>query len=165
MSRIRIAARLLLVAMVLVWPISSHVGLKATASNINQPHGGKPVSSNKFVRNCHSYLTYSDGRRVDEGILKISDVSPASDDYVRIIHPVHGGPLLGHTFSNPDRIEIHILLGDGRVAHYVGTLVADDRIEGRFFITGGQQSSQSVSSAKRPKPLGDEDASWSSGGG
>src|SRR5439155_18613643 len=50
MSRIRIAARLMLVAMVLVWPISSDVGLKATASNINQPHGGKPVSANKFVR-------------------------------------------------------------------------------------------------------------------
>lgn len=114
MFRIKLAAIIALMALTLTCPISVPVPLKAAAANANQPPAG---SSNKFVRTCHSYLTYADGRRVDEGILRISDVSPASDDYVRIIHPVHGGPLLGHTFSNPDRIEIHILLGDGRVAH------------------------------------------------
>jgi hypothetical protein len=34
-------------------------------------------------------------------------------------------------------------LGDGRVAHYNGILVAADRIEGRFFITGDRQSHHS----------------------
>jgi hypothetical protein len=34
-------------------------------------------------------------------------------------------------------------LGDGRVAHYNGVLVAADRLEGRFFVTGDGQSNLS----------------------
>lgn len=45
--------------------------------------------------------------------------------------------------SYPDRIEIQMPLGDGRVAHYNGILMAVDRIEGRFFVTGDRQSHHS----------------------
>ena len=34
-------------------------------------------------------------------------------------------------------------LGDGRVAHYNGVLVAADRIEGHFFVTDHRQSHHS----------------------
>ena len=45
--------------------------------------------------------------------------------------------------SYPDRIEIQMPLGDGRIARYNGVLVAADRIEGRFFVTVDRQSHHS----------------------
>ena len=68
---------------------------------------------------------------------------PGSADRISVMHSLRGGPFIGYTMPYPDRIEIQMPLGDGRVAHYKGVLVEADRIEGRFFVTGDRQSHHS----------------------
>jgi hypothetical protein len=80
---------------------------------------------------------------IDDGVLDISDTAEANE--VAVVHSVRGGPVTGHTMAYPDRIEIQISLGDGRVAHYNGVLVSVNRIEGRFFVTGSPESHNSRS--------------------
>lgn len=77
---------------------------------------------------------------MEDGSFEISDVSPASANRVSVLHSIRGGPVIGYTMTYPDRIEIQMPLGDGRVAHYNGILVAADRVEGRFFVTGDRRS-------------------------
>jgi hypothetical protein len=137
---------------------------EAATSSTNQPAVSTQRSSNKFARRWHAYLTYSTGERVDEGIINITDVNPPSADYVKVVHPSYGGPYLGLTASDSDRIEVHILLGDGRVGHYDMHMASPDRAEGRFFITGGKTSSQSLGRGLRlvdDPPMG----TWGSDGG
>jgi hypothetical protein len=98
---------------------------------------------NKFVGRWSSTIQTSSGQVIDDGVLEISDSSEPSEDEVSVSHSVRGGPVIGHTMSFPDRIEIQILLGDGRVAHYNGVLVSATRIEGRFFLTGRPQAHHS----------------------
>lgn len=143
MLRLRTAAIAALIVLMITLATSYKHQSEAATSNANQPPVGRQATGNKFVRRWHAYLTYSTGERVDEGIINISDVNPPSLDYVKVVHPSYGGPYLGLTTSDPDRIEVNILLGDGRVGHYDMHLVSPDKAEGRFFITGGQTSSQS----------------------
>jgi hypothetical protein len=100
-----------------------------------------PISlpdQNKFAGHWTSRLTTAAGQVIDDGVLDISDTTEANE--VTVVHSVRGGPVTGHTMAYPDRIEIQISLGDGRVAHYNGVLVSAKKIEGRFFITGNPQS-------------------------
>ena len=60
-----------------------------------------------------------------------------------MLHSLRGGPFTGYIMSYPDRIEIQMPLGDGRVAHYNGVLTAADRVEGRYFVTGDRQGNAS----------------------
>ena len=92
---------------------------------------------NKFSGRWTSRLTLSSGQVIDDGVLDISDTTEANE--VTVVHSVRGGPVTGHTMGYPDRIEIQISLGDGRVAHYNGVLVSVNRIEGRFFVTGSPE--------------------------
>lgn len=92
---------------------------------------------NKFAGRWTSRLTLSSGQVIDDGVLDISDTTEANE--VTVVHSVRGGPVTGHTMGYPDRIEIQISLGDGRVAHYNGVLVSINRIEGRFFVTGSPE--------------------------
>jgi len=101
------------------------------------------TAANIFLGHWSSHIKYSSGEQVNDGALDITDVSPASADRVSVLHSVRGGPFIGYIMSYPDRIEIQMPLGDGRVAHYNGVLVAADRIEGRFFVTGDRQSHHS----------------------
>ena len=100
---------------------------------------------NKFVGKWCSQIRTSAGQVYDDGVVTISDMEEPGEDKVRISHSIRGGPVIGHTMAYPDRIEIQIPLGDDRVAHYNGVLVAATIIEGRFFVTRSAQSHQSRS--------------------
>lgn len=121
-----------------------------------------PMAQNKFVGRWSSQVTTSSGQVFDDGVLEISDTSEPSADRVRVLHTVRGGPVIGYTLSYPDRIEIQISLGDGRVAHYNGVLVSATRIEGRYFVTGRPQSQPTG-----VRLLVDDDGTWTAqaGGG
>jgi hypothetical protein len=99
-------------------------------------------AENRFLGRWSSHIIYASGE-VSDGAFEISDVLPANDNRVRVVHSFRGGPYIGYIMTDPDRIGIQMALGDGRVAHYSGVLVAADRIEGRFFITGDRQSNHS----------------------
>ena len=104
-------------------------------------HSAVPINlpdQNKFAGHWTSRLTTAAGQVIDDGVLDISDTTEANE--VTVVHSVRGGPVDGHTMAYPDRIEIQISMGDGRVAHYNGVLVSAKKIEGRFFITGNPQS-------------------------
>ena len=60
----------------------------------------------------------------------------------------------------PDRIEVQMPLGDGRVAHYNGVLVAADRIEGRYFVTGDGQSNHSHKRSESSRVSGEDEGVW-----
>jgi hypothetical protein len=113
----------------LSFPATAHSN---SAVPINLP------DQNKFTGRWTSRLTTSSGQVIDDGVLDISDTIEANE--VTVVHSVRGGPVTGHTMGYPDRIEIQISLGDGRVAHYNGVLVSAKKIEGRFFITRTPQS-------------------------
>ncbi len=100
------------------------------------------TAENTFLGRWSSRIVYAYGE-VSDGAFDISDVVPASADRVSVAHSIRGGLFTGYIMSYPDRIEIQMPLGDGRVAHYNGVLVAADRIEGRFFVTGDRQSHHS----------------------
>jgi|SoiMethySBSTD1v2_1073268.scaffolds.fasta_scaffold352116_2 hypothetical protein len=97
------------------------------------------TAENTFLGRWSSHTIYTSGE-VSDGALDISDVVPASANRVSVVHSFRGGPFTGYILSDPDRIEVQMPLGDGRVAHYNGVLVAADRIEGHFFVTGDGQS-------------------------
>lgn len=100
------------------------------------------TADNRFLGRWSSHIIYASGE-VSDGAFDISDVDPASANRVSVIHSFRGGPFTGYIMSGPDRIEIQMPLADGRVAHYNGVLVAEDRIEGRFFVTGDRRSNHS----------------------
>ena len=100
------------------------------------------TAENRFLGRWSSHLIYESGE-VSDGAFDINDVVPASENRVSVVHSVRGGPVTGYTMPYPDRIEIQMPLGDGRVAHYNGVLVAADRVEGRYFVTGDRQSHHS----------------------
>ena len=100
------------------------------------------TADNKFLGHWSSHIIYASGEGSD-GAFEITEVSPGNADRVNVMHSIRGGPFMGYTMPYPDRIEIQVPLGDGRVAHYNGVLVAADRVEGRFFVTGDRQSHHS----------------------
>jgi hypothetical protein len=119
-----------------------------------------PTAQNKFVGRWSSQLTTSSGQVFDDGVLDISDTTEQSADEVLVLHSARGGPVIGHTMSYPDRIEIQIPLGDGRIAHYNGILVSATRIEGKYFVTGKPQSHYAT-----VRLLVDEDGTWTAQAG
>ena len=120
-------------------PSAAAYSIKTEAPSTNAP------GRNKFVGKWYSQITTSSGQVYDDGVFAISDMEQPSEDEVRISHSTRGGPVIGHTMGYPDRIEIQIPLGDGRVAHYNGVLVSATRMEGQFFVTRSAQSHQSRS--------------------
>ena len=102
---------------------------------------------NKFAGHWVSHITTSAGDEIDDGVIEISDVNPASSDRVKVSHSFYRGVYTAYTLPYPDRIEIQIPLGDGRVAHYNGVLTSRNKIEGRHFITSDQQSHHAKRSA------------------
>src|SRR6266496_3411310 len=121
---------LALTVLVSVVPVG---GGKAASLNATQPASVGNVAESKFVGHWVGQVTYSSGQTVDDGALDISEVSPSDANKVSVLHSVHGGPFTAHVMAFPDRIELQIPLGDGRVAHYNGVLVSATRIEGRYF--------------------------------
>ena len=111
----------------------------ATAKTTGSTVAG-PVAQNKFVGRWTSQITSSTGEVFNDGVFDISDAPEPSADEVSVSHSVRGGPVKGHTIGYPDRIEIQISLGDGRVAHYNGVLVSATKIEGSYFVTGRSQN-------------------------
>jgi hypothetical protein len=111
------------------------------------------MADDRFLGRWSSHIIYESGE-VSDGAFYISDVVPASADRVRVIHSFRGGPFTGYLLPYPDRIELQMPLGDGRVAHYNGVLVAADRIEGRFFVTGDRQSQDSHKQSKSGRVSG-----------
>ena len=109
------------------------------AEAANQPLVGKQGTRNKFVGHWLSHLTIA-GKITDEGDIYISDFDPPDANRVNVTHSRYGRTHIGYTFSYPDRIEIQIPLGNGRVAHYNGLLVSETRIEGSHIVTNGQSS-------------------------
>jgi hypothetical protein len=102
----------------------------------------RDTAENQFLGHWSSHIIYASGE-VSDGAFDISDVLPARANRVSVVHSFRGGPFTGYTMSYPDRIEIQMLLGDGRVAHYNGVLVSPDRVEGRYFVAGDRQSHHS----------------------
>ena len=129
-----------LVPMVLMGMTPFQVHSEPATSNPTASTAAGRVAQNKFVGRWTSQITSSNGEVLNDGVLDISDALEPSADEVSVSHSVRGGPVRGHTMGYPDRIEIQISLGDGRVAHYNGVLVSATRIEGRFFITGRPQN-------------------------
>jgi hypothetical protein len=103
------------------------------------PNTRSVTAENIFLGRWSSHIIYASGK-VSDGAFDISDVVPARANRVSVVHSFRGGPFTGYIMPYPDRIEIQMPLGDGRVAHYNGVLVAADRIEGRFFVTDDRQS-------------------------
>ena len=165
MLKLRAVAVVALIGLTVIWPMPISRQIAAAGASSIRSNGRRQVSNNKFARRWHAYLTSkSTGERVYEGVINITDINPPSADYVRVVHPRYGGPYLGFTSSDSERIEVHILLGDGRVAHYDMKLVSPDRAEGHFYITGGDGASQSAGHG--PRVVGDDNnGSWDSGGG
>ena len=97
------------------------------------------TADNRFLGRWSSRLIYASGE-VRDGAFDISDVVPESANRVSVVHSFRGGPFTGYIMSYPDRIEVQMPLGDGRVVHYNGVLVAADRVEGHFFVTSDRQS-------------------------
>jgi hypothetical protein len=129
-----------LVVMVLTWMTPLQAQSEAVIPNTTASTAVGQAAQNKFVGRWTSQITSSTGEVFNDGVLDISDVPEPSADEVSVVHSVRGGPVIGHTMGYPDRIEIQISLGDGRVAHYNGVLVSATRIEGRYFVTGPPQS-------------------------
>ena len=100
------------------------------------------TAENRFLGRWSSHVIYASGE-VSDGAFDISDVVPEIATRVSVVHSSRGGPFTGYIMPYPDRIEVQMPLGDGRVAHYNGVLVAADRVEGRFFVTGDRQSRHS----------------------
>lgn len=73
--------------------------------------------------------------KIEEGIIEISDAGRPNSSEVIVHHSGYAGLFPAYTLSEPDRIEIQIPLGDGRVAHYNGVLVSGNEIHGHFFVT------------------------------
>ena len=145
------AAVALLVSILTMMPDTALIRFNVEAARLhpNRSLAGEQTARNKFARRWHSRITLSSGEEIDEGVIDISDANPPSEDKVIVSHPRYGGSHTAYTMSYPDRIEIQIPLGDGRVAHYNGVLVSRNRIEGQFFIVAGEQSRQSRSANKR----------------
>lgn len=144
------AFALALMVLIGVTPFRGQSG--AASSSTTWPTASDCVTQNKFAGQWSSEIRNSSGQVSDDGVLDISETTSA--DEVSVSHSVRGGPVIGHTMSYPDRIEIQIALGDGRVAHYNGVLVSANRIEGRYFITSGGQSHHSR------KSMSVEDDNW-----
>ena len=117
------------------------------------------TADNRFLGRWSSHIIYPSGE-VSDGALDISDVVPASPNRVSVVHSFRGGPFTGYILSDPDRIEVQMPLGDGRVAHYNGVLVAADRIEGRYFVTGDGQSNHSHKRSKLSRVSGEDEGVW-----
>jgi len=129
---------LVLLVLIGMTPLQGQSGA-ATSGTTRSTADGR-LARNRFVGRWSSQIKKSSGEVVNDVVLDISDTSESNADEVRVVHSVRGGPVIGHTMGYPDRIEIQISLGDGRVAHYNGVLVSANRIEGRYFVTGNQQS-------------------------
>lgn len=134
-------------------------GGRAAGLNTTQPACVGRVAQRKFVGHWVSQITYDSGQTVDDGTLDIAEATPPSANKVSVMHSIHGRPLTGHVMGYPDRIELQVPLGDGRVAHYNGVLVSPTKSEGRYFVTG---DSQSHHARKRAMV---EEGTWSAGSG
>lgn len=132
------AFTLVLMLFVCMTPFQGHSG--AATSGTTTPTANRLAAKNKFVGRWSSEIRKSSGEVVNDGVLDISDSAEPNADEVSVVHSLRGGPVVGHTMGYPHRIEIQISLGDGRVAHYNGVLVSANRIKGRYFVTGNQQS-------------------------
>ena len=150
-----------LVLMVLMGMTPFQVQSEPATSNPTGSTAAGPVAQNKFVGRWTSRITSSTGEVFNDGVLDIYDTAEPGAEEVSISHSVRGGPVIGHTMSYPDRIEIQISLGDGRVAHYNGILVRPNRIEGRFFITGNPHSHH----ARKLLVTGPESGDWTAQAG
>lgn len=137
LKKVAVFAALVLTMLMSTMPFGRQT--EAVTSNSTQPNAASLASQNKFVGHWLSHLTIA-GQRTDEGSIYISDVDPPDANTVNVTHSRYGGTYLGYTFSYPDRIEIQIQLGNGRVAHYNGVLVSATRIEGYRFISSGQSN-------------------------
>src|SRR5262245_14063394 len=71
------------------------------------------TAENLFLGRWSSHIMYKSGE-VSDGAFDISDV-PESANRVSVVHSVRGGPFTGYIMSDPDRIEVQMPLGDGRV--------------------------------------------------
>lgn len=110
--------------------------IKVSASS-HQPNKGMAIG-NKFVGRWTSQIKFSNGDVLNDGVVDVSEGTEPSENEVNVSHSQRG-TAVGHIMSFPDRIEIQFPLSDGRTAHYNGILVSNNRIEGRFFITGRSQ--------------------------
>jgi hypothetical protein len=136
-SMLKIKPAAIVVLMILT--IAGSSGFKPRAEAASQPVLVTTPPVNKFVGHWLSHLTVA-GQTTDEGDIYISDVDPPDANTVNVSHSRYGRTYVGYTFSYPDRIEIQIPLGNGRVAHYNGILVSATRIEGFHIVTSGQSS-------------------------
>jgi hypothetical protein len=133
------------------------IGGRAEKLSTTQPASVGSVAQSKFVGHWVSQITYDSGQIVDDGTLDIAEATPPSANKVSVVHTVHGGPFTAQVMAYPDRIELQVPLGNGRVAHYNGVLVSPTRIEGRYFVT---EDSQSHHARRRAKV---EEGTWSAG--
>lgn len=152
------AFTLVLMVLIGMTPFRGQSG-EATSSTV-WPSGAATAAQNRFAGRWSSRIKNSSDQVFDDGVLDISERTNA--DEVSVSHSMRGGPVIGHTMSYPDRIEIQISLADGRVAHYNGVLVSATKIEGRYFVTGRTQSHHS-----RVRLIVEEEGTWTAqaGGG
>jgi hypothetical protein len=132
-----------LVLMVLMGMTPFRVQSESATSNPSGSTAAGQAAQNKFVGRWTSQITSSTGEVFNDGVFDISEAAEPSADEVSVVHSLRGGPVKGHTMGYPDRIEIQISLGDGRIAHYNGVLVSATKIEGTYFVTGRPQSHHS----------------------
>lgn len=149
MFRVATIALLVFTTIVMTDAVLIRPHAEAAMLELNRSHVGEKAARNKFSKRWRSYITYSTGEKIDDGVIDISDIDSAGPDKVKVTHSRYDGSYIAYTLSYPDRIEVQIPLGDGRVAHYNGVLVSSDRIQGQFFITEGNQSQQGVSVNKK----------------
>lgn len=149
-----------LVVMVLMGMTPFRVQSEPATSKTTGSTVAGPMAQNKFVGRWTSQVTSSTGEVFNDGVFDISDAAEPSADEVSVSHSVRGGSVKGHTMGYPDRIEIQISLGDGRIAHYNGVLVSATKIEGRFFVTGRPQSHHA-----RVRPLLEQGGDWTAQAG
>ena len=150
MSKSQTAAIALLITLILASMPLSKPQAQAATPKANQPAPIEQPAGNKFCKRWTSSITLAaTGETLDDGIIEISDAGVANSGEVIVHHSRYAGLHRGYTLSYPDRIEIQIPLGDGRVAHYNGVLVSRKEIQGHFFVTEAGERMQSHHGHKR----------------
>ena len=144
MAKSQMAVLLVFVTLILASMPLTKPQAQAATPQATQTASTEQPTKDKFCKRWKSSITLaSTGEKLDDGSIEISDAGVPNSGEVIIRHSRYPGLHRAYTLSYPERIEIQIPLGDGRVAHYNGVLISSNEIKGHFFVTESEPRMQS----------------------